>query len=398
MRKLSLTVLGMYLGILAAFSQSTTDTAYKNKKLSLEEVNFVSGYYNQDGNHSAVTGGVGTEQLTDLANTFELKFSKYDNRLRKHALSFELGIDHYTSASSDKIDPYTLSSASHADTRIYPTLGWSIQNEQKGTTFGLTGSFSKEFDYTSFGLGASFTKTSRDNNQEFTAKAQAFLDTWKVIYPIEFRTGSVGRRGEDDYPSSPRNSFSASLSFSQVVNKNLQVSLVTEPVYQSGLLATKYQRVYFTDGSEQMETLPDTRFKLPIGVRANYFLGDRVIVRSFYRYYMDNWGVKAHTIDLETPVKITPSFSVSPFYRFYTQTAADYFAPYQQHLPTDAFYTSDYDLSKFNSQFFGAGFRMVPTNGVLGIQHLSAMEIRAGHYLRTDGLNSNIVSLHLTFK
>src|SRR6476619_6025298 len=121
MRKLSLTVIGMYLGILSAFSQSTDSSAYKNRKLHLDEVDFVSGYYKQDGNNSAVTGGIGSEHLTDFANTIELKLSRYDAKLRKHNLSFEMGVDHYTSASSDKIDPRTISSASMSDTRFYPS-------------------------------------------------------------------------------------------------------------------------------------------------------------------------------------------------------------------------------------------------------------------------------------
>ena len=41
--------------------------------------------------------------------------------------------------------------------------------------------------------------------------------------------------------------------------------LIFEPTRQQGLLATKYQRVYFTDGTAQTETLPDKRFKIPIG-------------------------------------------------------------------------------------------------------------------------------------
>jgi hypothetical protein len=306
MRKLSLTVIGMYATILAAFSQGSADSSvYKNKKLSLEEINFVSGYYHQDGNNSAVTGGIGSEKLTDLANTFELKLSKYDNKLRKHSFNFELGIDHYSSASSDKIDPFTISSASHADTRIYPSLAWTVENEKKKSTWGLTGSFSNEFDYKSIGIGGNFTKTSKDNNREFTAKLQTYFDKWSVIYPVELRAPSL-RSGNGIQGHSPRNSYNASFSLSQVINQNLQLLIIAEPSYQSGLLATKYQRVFFTDGSELTETLPGTRMKIPIGLRANYFLGDRFIIRSFYRYYQDNWGLKAHTIDMELPVKITP--------------------------------------------------------------------------------------------
>ncbi|HKG70030.1 MAG TPA: DUF3570 domain-containing protein, partial [Segetibacter sp.] len=306
MRKISLAALGMYVNVLGVFSQSkiTEDSSsYKSRKLNLDEVNFVSGYYHQDGNNSAVTGGIGTEKLTDFANTIDLKLSKYDTKNRKHIFGVEMGVDHYSSASSDKIDQRTVSSASMSDTRFYPSATWNIQNEMKGTDLGINASYSKEYDYTSYGAGVSFTKTSKDKNREFSAKLQAYLDTWKVIYAYELKpsgysSGDGRDPGSVDYK--PRDSYSASLSYLQVINQRLQVMFLFDPAYQKGLLATKYQRVYFTDGSERAETLPDKRFKIPLGARANYFLGDNVIIRSFYRYYRDDWGLKAHAIDLET--------------------------------------------------------------------------------------------------
>ncbi|MFL5741017.1 MAG: DUF3570 domain-containing protein [Flavisolibacter sp.] len=400
MKKLSLTAIGMYLSILAAFSQNTSDSSYKTKKLSLEEVNFVSGYYQQNGNNSAVTGGIGTEKLNDFANTIELKFSKYSKPQVKHSLGFELGIDHYSSASSDKIDPYTISSPSYSDTRYYPSLSYSSQNEKNRTTLGATASFSKEFDYVSRGIAINMAKSSKDNNREFSAKLQAYFDTWSVIYPVELRSsiGGSGMEHSGIQGYSPRNSYSASFSLAQVVNKNLQLLLIAEPSYQHGLLATKYQRVFFTDGSEQAENLPDNRFKLPLGIRANYFLGDRFILRAFYRYYQDNWGLRAHTAELELPVKLSPFFSLSPFYRFYVQNGTDYFAPYGEHQASETYFTSDYDLSKFTSQYVGANLRIAPAKGVFGMEKFHSMEIRYGHYLRSNGLNSNQVSLHLQFK
>src|SRR3954470_17638226 len=108
MRKLSLSVFFLFVGLFRSFAQtSVSDTGYVQRKLKIDEINFVSGYYRQDGNNSAVTGGIGSEKLTDFANTIELKVSKYDHKLRKHSFAFELGIDHYSSASSDKIDPHT---------------------------------------------------------------------------------------------------------------------------------------------------------------------------------------------------------------------------------------------------------------------------------------------------
>ncbi len=138
--------------------------------------------------------------------------------------------------------------------------------------------------------------------------------------------------------------------------------------------------------------------KIPLAFRANYFFGDKFIIRTYYRYYHDDWGLNAHTINFETPVKITPFFSITPFYRYYSQTAVKYFAPYQQHNAAETFYTSNYDLSKFNSNFYGAGFRIAPPAGVFKIQHLNMLELRYGHYTKTTGMNSDIITLNLKVK
>ncbi|WP_316809358.1 DUF3570 domain-containing protein [Pedobacter agri] len=403
MRKIYLPVLLMYLGILSTYAQTKPQPAradsskYQSRKLKIDEINLVSAYYHQDGNNSAVTGGIGTEKLSDFANTIDLQMSKFNKKGKRNTFLFELGVDHYTSASSDKIDPNTISSASSADTRIYPSLNWTHSNEETGNSFGFTGSYSTEFDYQSIGAAFNLTRLSKDKNSQFDFKLQAFLDQWTVILPIELRTGNAGRAGEQ-YDTAPRNSFSASFSLAQVINHKFQASLILEPSYQKGLLATKYQRTYFTDGSLRSETLPDKRYKLPIGLRMNYFLDDRFVIRTFYRYYMDNWGIKAHTAELEIPVKISPFFSISPFYRYNNQVGTRYFAPYGQHLPSEENFTSDYDLSTLTSDYYGAGLRFAPPRGVFGWQRLNMLELRYGHYSRSTSLVSNIVSLNLKFK
>jgi hypothetical protein len=407
MRKIYLCVAALYLGIVASHAQTKTlpvkdSSNYEARKLKIEEINIISAYYHQDGNNSAVTGGIGTEKLTDFANTFDLQLSKYGASGKKHTFTFELGVDHYTSASSDKIDPNSISSASRQDTRVYPSLNWTVSNDKTGNAFGLTGSYSHEFDYQSFGGGVNLTRVSKDKNTQFDFKAQVFLDTWKVILPVELRppgygSGS-GRDGRGPVDHSPRNSFSTSFSLSQVLTSRLQALLIIEPSYQHGLLATKYQRDYFTDGSERVENLPGSRYKLPIAVRFNYFLDDHFVIRTFYRYYMDNWGIRAHTAEVEIPIKLTSFVSVSPYYRYNNQQGTRYFTPYGQHNPTDIYYTSDYDLSTLHSNFVGANIRLSPPTGVFGWQHFNSLEIRAGHYIRSTGLNSNIVTLAMKFK
>ncbi|MGE0587324.1 MAG: DUF3570 domain-containing protein [Cyclobacteriaceae bacterium] len=391
MIRIPLTLIGLYLSIAGLFAQTNeTDSLYEVRKLKFDEANFVSSYYHQEGNNSAVTGGVGTERLTDISNTIDLHLSKYDRKGRLHNYIFELGFDTYTSASSDKVDPNTISSASSGDQRFYPSAAWSVTNEEKGQSFGANAAISAEYDYLSFGGGINVSKNSKDNNRQLSAKFQAYLDQVSIIYPIELRPAP--------YSTKSRNSFSSSFALSQIINRRLQVAMILDLAYQQGFLSLPFNRVYFVTNSVAVEKLPDNRFKIPIGFRANYFLGDRFILRGFYRYYQDDWGMQAHTMNLETTVKITPFISVTPFYRYHRQTAIDYFAPIRQHNTTSEFYSSDYDLSELSSQSGGLGFRYVSPDGVLGVKRWNTIEIRFDHYERSNGLTSNIISLHAKFK
>lgn len=397
MKRIFITGLAL-LGLFQAYSQTTpTDsTTYKSQKLKIDEINLVSSYYKQDGDNSAVTGGVGTEELTDIANTIDVKLIRYNKAGKKQTFDVEVGIDRYTSASSDRIDLKANSSASSEDVRFYPSLSYMVENEEKGTTLGVGVSSSTEYDYQSFGGNVSYSKKTKDRSGEFTAKFQAFLDQVKMIKPTELRGGSGGSGTE------ARNTFAASLSYSQIINQNFQIMFLADVITQQGYLSLPFHRVYFNDSTGEtdsnQESLPDTRLKIPLAIRASYFLGDNVIIRAYYRYYTDDWKLTSHTANIEIPVKLSPFFSLSPFYRYYTQSAIKYFKGYKEHDGTEEFYTSNYDVSQFNSNFLGMGLKFSPLKGVLGMKHFHTLEMRYGHYTRSTNMVSNIVSINIKYK
>lgn len=385
-----LALLGLFR--LSAQEKPTDSTGYKNTKLKIEEINLVSSYYKQDGNNSAVTGGIGTEELTDVSNAIDVKLIKYGKSGKKHTLDVEVGLDYYSSASSDKIDLQANSSASSADIRVYPSISYSVENEEKGTTFAAGVSSSTEFDYQSFGGNVSFSKKTKDRNGEFTAKLQAYLDQVKMILPTELRAG------DDTAGTESRNTFAGSLSYSQIINRNFQIMFLADVITQSGYLGLPFHRVYFDDSSVHVENLPDKRLKIPIAIRGSYFLGDNFIIRGYYRFYTDDWGLNSHTADIEVPVKLSTVFSLSPFYRYYTQTGVKYFKGFEQHTAAEEFYTSNYDLSRFNSSFFGMGMKYTPLKGVFGLKHFHTLELRYGHYTKTTNMVSNIISINIKYK
>ena len=414
MKKICFTVLALYFSLLSAFSQQyNVDTSsYRNTKLKLDEVNLVSGYFNQDGNHSAVTGGIGTQQLNDVSNVLELKFLKQNDRNNKYTWDMEVGFDHHTAASQAYIN--TSGASRTFGNRFYPSINWQVE-KSNGFNFGLGTSLSSEVNYHSFGLDFSAGKTSKDKNTSINFKGDVYFDKVVMIEPSEFvpkpvetslstyttASGTVitdGERQTVRIPRTPRNTYSGSLTFSQIVNKNFQFALIAEGVAQNGYLGLPFHRVYLTDGSEKIENLPSERLKLPLAIRLNYFLGDKIIFRSYYRYYMDDWGIKAHTASLEIPYKVSPFLSIAPFYRYYIQTASPYFASYGTHQLTDPYYTSNYNLSAFTSQYFGINFRITPEKGVFKIPFFNMIDLRYGHYSQTTGLQANNIGINLRFK
>ncbi|NDK18686.1 MAG: DUF3570 domain-containing protein, partial [Zetaproteobacteria bacterium] len=126
---------------------------------------------------------------------------------------------------------------------------------------------------------------------------------------------------------------------------------------------------------------------------------------TFYRHYSDDWGVSANTYDIQIPLKISPSFTMYPMFRHHSQLQARYFAPKSQHLSTELFYTSDYDLSTFNSSQYGMGFTIAPPLGIFNLDtsndrkrfRFKSFDIRYNYYSRTDGLDANILSLNAQF-
>ncbi len=383
-------IIVVFLIPILTYSQSEYRMKGNDKAI---DVNFLASYYQQEGNNSAVEGGIGTEHLIDGASMLIVNIPIDSAK----SLQITVGADAYTSASTDMIDA-RMSSASVQDTRVYGNLGFTQKDLGKGLTYGGRVGFSNEFDYTSINGGLNFAKEWNQGNTELSFQAQAFIDQWRPYFPIELRRTVT-------IPTNKRSSYNLSAVFSQVLNKQMQIAISAEAIYMTGLLSTPFHRVYFSDmNTLDIERLPQSRLKIPLSVQFNYFISDRFILRSYYRYYEDDFGIKAHTASLELPIKINNSISISPFFRYHTQEGSIYFAPYKTHLSTEQYYTSDFDLSTLKSKHMGVAFGYYPVYGLAHANLLNrqmsfkSIEFRTAYYMRNTGLNSFIGSVNLQFQ
>jgi hypothetical protein len=381
-------IISLFAASLAAQAQKH-DSLYTKKELSKTDVQLLFSFYTQDNDHSAVTGGTGTEDLQ--VYTTQVAVHHEPDSFKTYHIS--AGVDLISSASTDKID-FEMSSASKTDFRGYFKVGYDRHLLRSGFTIGASLSGSIESDYRSLGPAISMSHVNHSRSRELSLALQAYFDNllwyddgeWnKLVYPQELRY----KEWFDIYT---RTSYNASLGIYQTINRKMALGLYPGISYQEGLLSTPFHRVYFTDRSLRVENLPRHRLKIPIGVQLNTFVGRRCMVRTSYRYYWDDFGIEAHTVSVEVPLKLTPAVSLTPFARYYTQTRADFFKPYGMHDATETFYISDYDLSSFNSVKAGIGFRR--TASVSKTQQVfKAFELRYALYSRSDGLVSHTVTL-----
>ena len=462
--------------------QTQNDTSYKKRVLENTEVDFLNSYYTQDGNNASVTGGIGNEHLEDITPTIVVSVPLNDDDV----LTIDAGISTYSSASSSNLNPFdryikvktgtvvvtgaSSSTVQTSYTRVSTPTPWaastgasradiwgnltgkySHSSDNRNTIWDADISLSHEFDYNSLGIGGGLTQLFNDKNTTVGLSAKVYLDAWRPRYPTEldsylqadnnlnagFFSGITiwnqnGNKSLDWHPVSgfslinnkARNSYSASLSLSQIISKNAQISLFVDVVMQQGWLGNPTQRVYFGDIpnfyignkatipyytsptnkdvfqlADDFERLPSTRLKIPFGMRFNYYINEMFALRTYYRYYSDDWGIYAHTASLEIPIKVSTKWTLYPSFRYYNQTQADYFAPYEQNLSTSTYYTSDYDLSKFSANQYSLGVRYTDIFAKFHIASLGlkSMDLKYSNYKRNTGLKANIVSFGFKF-
>ena len=395
------------------YSQDTI-VSYKKRVLESVEIDLLASYYSQDGDNAAVTGGIGTEELTDLASSIVVSIPLNDDDV----LKIDANVSAYTSASSSNVSPFDSgqpadpfvadSGASANDLWLNGVVSYSHSSDDRNNIWGANVSVSQEYDYASFGFGGNYSYLLNDKNTELSIRANVFLDSWKIIYPFELRP--FEDLGYTPLQTNKRNSYALGFGFSQILSKKAQGSISLDLVQQEGLLSTPFQRVFFKDRdaiiigngfqlADDIERLPSSRFKIAIGGRLNYYLNDVFVLRSYLRYYQDNWGITSYTASIEAPIKLGDFFTLYPSYRYYTQTKADYFYKANDALSTDAFYTSDYDLSNFNAGEFGLGvsYTDIFTKVKLLGYGLKSINAKASYYNRSSSLSYFMVSGGIKF-
>jgi hypothetical protein len=150
----------------------------------------------------------------------------------------------------------------------------------------------------------------------------------------------------------------ASASWTQVLDRATVAQLSYTFSYGSGYWASPYRFVRIETPAldaiafKVPETDPDQRYRHAAVVALNRHLFSDSALQGDYRFYADNWGVVAHTVQLRYFI-VWKDMTLRFRERFYYQKGASF---YREHYTTDElapFVTADRELSTFWSNVAG---------------------------------------------
>lgn len=351
------------------------------------DIDILFSYYDQDGDHSPVTGGIGTEALQVVSPVVVVTW----RRDEKWTFSGDLGVDQMSSASIGNIQ-MELSSASipSADTRFFTNLKAtrSFGRQAVGLTIGAAG----EYDYESLSYGLDWTIALNRDNTAISAAVRRYDDAIELI-----GLDGNGYQGEGlpiTAGTADRTTTDLFLSVSQTLGRRTAGSIELFVSQQEGFLSTPFHEIILaadashTDGRIVAERLPDSRDRQAVSLKLNHAFHDRIVQRVGYRHYSDDWGITAHTVDLETHFRLAGDLQmwVYPILRYHTQSGADWFGLPATFSGAEDYRTSDWDLAETTTNKYGVGWSVTAPPQQEWIWRLDRFEVRGTVYDRDDGL------------
>jgi hypothetical protein len=189
----------------------------------------------------------------------------------------------------------------------------------------------------------------------------------------------------------------------QILTPRWLASANLEAISDSGYLGNPYRaaRVF---GAAVPENLPRTRSSRALNLRAIGDLGSRDAVRGSYRYFWDNWDIKAHTFEAGYSRYVGESFLLDAFVRHYQQDKALFYSDNAQTQET--YVTRNRQLGTYDGNTLGGkvtySWKKVP--GQYEIKLSGALEVLRYRYsdytdLRTGSpysLSASVLQLYVT--
>lgn len=292
---------------------------------------------------------------------------------------------------------------SAATKRIYEQrdeLDFAASHIIDSSTLSASYRYSKENDYESHGGTASLS-------QDFAEKATNLLLSLSGIFD------TVGRSGDTDF-AKPLSTLGARAALTQILDPEMLVQLSYDIFLLNGFQESPYRKVRLLDssvpgcvppedplslaatdlnGCRIYEKVPDSRMRHAFAIQGRRSLGSDMSIGLGYRFYLDNWNLKSHTVEARIAYLPSDDVTLTLRYRFYTQGAASFYKPYYTDSDTDR--TNDRELSSLTSHRIGLDAEREFSVGPLTINGALSAGITHYDYAEFPGL-STVQAFELT--
>lgn len=149
------------------------------------------------------------------------------------------------------------------------------------------------------------------------------------------------------------------VSLTQILTRDLIVSLSEEIITDGGYLGNPYRSFRFLSGTGyqwQEEKFPEARTSYTTSLNAKYHLPNtRAAVRGSYRHYNDGWDIKSNTFELGYEHAWKQAWIFDIHARYYKQSEASFYGDLFSNANEFQYMTRDKQLSAFRSTTIGAG-------------------------------------------
>ncbi len=273
---------------------------------------------------------------------------------------------------------------SFLDTRVALSGSWT-QDLDRLTRATVGGNLSVEFDFRSIGLNASL---SRDFNQRNTTLSFGLAGEFDTINPeggIPIPLAAMlpagqapARQGQDE----SKTVIDAIVGLTQVINRETLMQFNYGLSQSSGYHSDPFKILSRVDGNTGatidyiFENRPDSRMKHSFYWLTRYHF-TRDVLGTSYRFFIDDWGILSHTLDMTYRWKLKDKHFLEPHLRYYQQTEADFYrvgVSNNAPLPNKA--SADYRLAAFTAYTVGFSYGW-------DFRDASSILVRLEYYIQT---------------
>jgi len=284
----------------------------------------------------------------------------------------------------------------------------TIEHELNDYTLSFEYAHSKEEDYESNAVTAQASRQFYQKNTTVTAGVAFAFDE---VLETPFTNNFV----DED-----KDTFDLSIGVSQILGRNTLFDFNFGYGRSRGYLGDPYRRISqvrsvildgpfgpipITDTFDYAENRPDEqhRFVTKVSLR-HYFEKANAALNSSYRFFANNNSLQGHTLEVRWIQEVNSQLSVTPYLRYYRQSAADFYYPTLTGTGIDgtdlidgsgANYSSDYRISELDALTYGLRVAWEPRTDLTLDLQLERYEMN-GLDARTPGSffpTANVISV-----